>query len=454
VSDSPVAVFRRLNRLDPPGQAPVRLDRALVLGGSIAGLLAARVLADHASSVVIIDSGRSGVPQSPQVHTLLPGGRAQLERWFPGLTREARDEGAFLNGPDECAIYADQLRRIRTENSVLLTSSRPFLEAHIRRRTLALPNVAVVTGQVTGLGYDRGAVTAVRYEGAGGEIVADTDFVVDAMGRASRLSDWLERDGWERPRLERMGVGVNYATASFRRSADRPAIGAAIVRCTPRFPDQTMAFAAANAIENGLWMVLLAGYGEDRPGRTREDFLARCAALPSVFADAASGELVGQIRTYRHADSRRRHFARARRLPARLVSVGDAVASFNPVFGQGMSSAALQVSCLAEYLGAGPDFAVPAHEFFALQQVVVDAAWQISTSADAARLASRRQPRLGMRLWRWLRLQVLMAGMIDEQLATRLTAVTNMTEHPRSLVTPDTALRAIAANRRARSRPA
>jgi 2-polyprenyl-6-methoxyphenol hydroxylase-like FAD-dependent oxidoreductase len=454
VSDSPVAVFRRLNRVDPPGHAPVRLDRAFVLGGSIAGLLAARVLADHASSVVIIDGARSAVPQRRQVHTLLPGGLAQLERWFPGLTRDARDEGAFLNGPDECAIYADQLRRVRTENSVLLTSSRPFLEAQIRRRTLALPNVAVMTGQVTGLGYDHGAVTAVRYQAEDGEIVADTDFVVDAMGRASRLSDWLERDGWERPRLERMQVGVNYATASFTRSADRPAIGAAIVRCTPRFPDQTLGFAAANAIENGLWMVLLAGYGEDRPGRTREDFLARCATLPPVFADAASGEPVGEIRAYRHADSRRRHFAQVRRLPARLVSVGDAVASFNPVFGQGMSSAALQVSCLAEYLSAGPDLAVPAREFFALQQIVVDAAWQISTSVDAARLASARQPRVGMRLWRWLRLQVLVAGMIDSELATRLTAVTNMTEHPRSLVTPGTALRAIAANRRARRRPA
>jgi 2-polyprenyl-6-methoxyphenol hydroxylase-like FAD-dependent oxidoreductase len=453
VSDSPVAVFRRLNRADPPGKAPVRLDRAFVLGGSLAGLLAARVLADHVSRVVIIDGGRSGVPQSRQVHTLLPGGLAQLERWFPGLTSDARDEGAFLNGPGECAIYADQLRRVRTENSVLLTSSRPFLEALVRRRTLALPNVAVVTGQVTGLGYDHGAVTTVRYQATGGEVAADTDFVVDAMGRASRLSDWLERDGWERPRLERMAVGVNYATASFARSAARPAIGAAIVRCTPRFLDPTLAFAAANAIENGRWMVLLAGYGEDRPGRTREDFLARCATLPPVFAEAASGEQVGEIETFRHADSRRRHFARVRRLPARLVSVGDAVASFNPVFGQGMSSAALQMSCLAEYLSAGPDLAIPARRFFALQQIVVDAAWQISTSVDAARLASARQPRVGMRLWRWLRLQVLVAGMIDEELATRLTAVTNMTEHPRSLVRPGTALRAIAANRRSRRRP-
>jgi 2-polyprenyl-6-methoxyphenol hydroxylase-like FAD-dependent oxidoreductase len=250
-----------------------------------------------------------------------------------------------------------------------------------------------------------------------------------------------------------MSVSVNYATASFRRLPDQPAIGAAIVRCTPRFPDKTLAFGTANAIENGLWMVLLAGYGEDRPGRTREDFLARCAALPPVFADAASGEQVGEIRAYRHADSRRRHFARVQRLPARLVSVGDAVASFNPVFGQGMSSAALQVSCLAEYLAAGPDFAVPARKFFALQQIVVDAAWQISTSADGARLAGRRKPRAGMRLWRWLRFQVLFAAMIDEELATRLTAVTNMTDHPRSLVTPGTALRAIAANRRARRRP-
>jgi 2-polyprenyl-6-methoxyphenol hydroxylase-like FAD-dependent oxidoreductase len=468
--ESPAAVFERLS--DPqqpePGNAQIRCDKAVVLGGSIAGLLAARVLADHANSVVIIerdesgadetqvesiaggagDTARAGVPQGLQVHTLLPGGRAQLERWFPGLTREAQEGGAVESGPDGVAAYTDDTRQVPTENSVLLTASRPYMEALIRRETLALHNVRTVVGHATGLVYEDGAVTGARYRTAGGERVESSDFLVDAMGRASRLPDWLEQDDWERPELERMEIDINYATAFFKRAENEPVIGAAIARYGPRLAHKPLA--ALNAVEDGQWMLMLAGYGDDRPGSTEADFLARCAELPPVFAEAVHGRLIGGIRTYHQADSRRHHFSRLRLLPARLVSVGDAVASFNPIYGQGMSSAALHASCLSEYLRTDPDLAAPARRFFALQQVVVDAAWQISTSADASRLGGTRNPSAKGRFERWVDGQILAAAGIDEKIATSFNAVTYMTVHPASLRTPGNALRAVGVNRRAR----
>jgi hypothetical protein len=125
------------------------------------------------------------------------------------------------------------------------------------------------------------------------------------------------------------------------------------------------------------------------------DFVARCRELPPIFREAVSGEQVGEVIPYRHPDSRWRHFEALDRFPARLAVVGDAVASFNPVYGQGMSSAALHASCLSEYLRSGPDLDAAARHFFDLQKVIVESAWQTFTAGDAARLGLTKAARDG-----------------------------------------------------------
>ena len=460
MKESPAAVFSRLNGIVRPEPAARTIDRAIVLGGSIAGLLSARVLADHSRRVVIIErdehadndqvAARPGVPQGLQLHALLPAGRAQLDRWFPGFTAQAQRAGAVLSGPDATAAYADDLRQVRTANSVLLTCSRPALEALIRRRTLALPQVDLIRGSATGLEYLDGRVAGVRYSTHDGDRTGPAEFVVDAMGRASKLSDWLEGDGWERPELERMHTDIHYATAYFERADSHPALAAVIARYSPQYPDKMLG--ALSAIEHNQWMVLLAGYGECRPSRSLDQFRAEASRLPAVFSQAVGGNLTNEIKAYSQADSRRRHFARLERLPAGLISVGDAVASFNPVYGQGMSCAALHASCLSEYLSTAPELSAPAREFFALQQVVVDAAWETSTTADAVRLAGPERPPPKVRFLRWAADQVLTAAIIDEKIATQFLEVTGMTAHPATLATLSTLLRAIAVNLRARKR--
>jgi 2-polyprenyl-6-methoxyphenol hydroxylase-like FAD-dependent oxidoreductase len=140
-----------------------------------------------------------------------------------------------------------------------------------------------------------------------------------------------------------------------------------------------------------------------------------------------------------------------RRFPARLVSVGDAVASFNPVYGQGISSAALHASCLSDYLTADPDLAVPAAEFFGLQEVVVDAAWSISAGGDAARLDAIEGAEVPeeVRRQRWATSQLISASLEDEKVAEAFNAVAFMFAHPSSLADPALLERAIAVNQRA-----
>jgi 2-polyprenyl-6-methoxyphenol hydroxylase-like FAD-dependent oxidoreductase len=453
---SPVQIFEMLSRTSTPVRHTRLLDTAVVLGGSIAGLLAARVLADHADTVLIVEPdepntwlGR-GAPHRLQGHALLAGGRAQIERWFPGFTERAVALGAVLCQPEAVASYADGVRQVGSGENVLLSSSRPFLERQIGHHTLALPNVNLITGRAVGLRFEADAVAGVRYVLGDAEHERRADLVVDAMGRASKLSDWLEHVGWQRPNLRRISTGVNYATGYFRRRPGESPITAAIARFSPRYTDSDIAVAGVNAIENDQWMILLAGYGQDRPSRDPEQFAARCKAeLPPIFGEATSGECVGEIRTYHQADSRRRDF-HATGLPARLVSVGDAVASFNPVYGQGISSAALHASCLAAYLESAPALGEPAAMFFDLQRVVVDAAWQISTAGDAARQPSTDAMPSGERVRRWLGAQISAAAVTDRGIAQRFDAVATMRAHPATLAKPGVVLRAVLANLRQR----
>jgi 2-polyprenyl-6-methoxyphenol hydroxylase-like FAD-dependent oxidoreductase len=385
VTEPPTAIFDQLVRVDLPERTRVLFDTACVLGGSVAGLLAARVLADHARTVVLIERDqvnvqgrpRAGVPQDRQGHGLLPGGLAQIERWLPGFTRAAQDLGGVLVGPAQQVVHLDGQQQVRGGDAQILMGSRPFLESRIRSRVLALPNVSTVSAQATGLDYRDDAVSAVRYVADGVENVMSVDFVVDAMGRASKLSQWVELAGYDRPRLQRLKTGINYATALFERS-DKPddlELACALTQFSaPSSPDG-LAVGAVNAIEGDQWLVMLMAYGENQSSRSIETFRSTCAKMPPIFGKAVSGTVTREIMTYHQADSRRRDYAGLSRFPARLVSVGDAVASFNPVYGQGISSAALHASCLSEYLVGDPAFDMPAADFFALQQVVVDAAF-------------------------------------------------------------------------------
>lgn len=466
MSEPAAPLFESLVRADPPGDVPVLFDTACVIGGSIAGLLAARVLADRARRVVVIEAdeipaqgeSRPGVPQDQQVHTLLPAGQLWLERWLPGITEDAQDRGASFVGPDKAVTALNGVPQAPDgADHHLLAIGRPLLEALIRERVTSLPRVSVVRGRATGLQYVDDAVSAVDFvvapEGDRGHESAgslEADFVVDAMGRSSRLSTWLTQGGYDQPRLERLAAPINYATALFERPtkfADLTTAGV-LELFSPDYPSGGVSVAAANAIEEQQWLVMLMGYGDSRPGRTIEEFRAACATLPGVFPSVTAGAVTGDVVTYHQAESRRRHFSEAGRFPARLVSVGDAVASFNPIYGQGMSSAALHASCLASYLGDDPDLGTAARGFFGLQDVVVDAAWAVSAGGDAARLDAQHGIEVpdDVRQQRWAMDQITAATLVDGEVTRAFNDVTYMLRHPATLADPALLARAVAAN--------
>ncbi|GLY80636.1 FAD-dependent oxidoreductase [Actinoallomurus iriomotensis] len=453
----PVRRFRELGAARPPADTRVLLRRAVVLGGSIAGLLAARVLSDHAAEVIILerddqDPGRTrpGVPQSTQVHVLLDGGRVQLDRWFPGFSHSMLADGAVLSKSDAIRMYVDGNLKVPADGDIL-SAGRPFLESRVRARALALRNVRLVPARARGLTFSGDRVTGVRYtaDGDPADRVTDlpADLVVDAMGRSSRLGDWLEQAGWSRPPMQRVGIDLGYATAQFRRDDARP--GASTVQAVV-LPGsgQRPGVSVLTAVEDGRWSMLLSGFADDHPTRDPEDFRARCRRLPEIFSSVAERcPMIGPVATYRQADSRRRDFHASRRLPAGLVAVGDAVASFNPVYGQGMSSAALHASCLSAYLRSGPTISAPARGYFDLVRIVVDAAWQTSTTNDLGLPHVDGPYPRGFRVAHRISDLILRASVTDADINHRFLQVTHMRAHPNTLIRPGLLLRAVRATR-------
>ncbi|WBB65113.1 FAD-dependent oxidoreductase [Micromonospora sp. WMMD812] len=457
---SPSRLFSEIATAERPAETTVIMRRAVVLGGSIAGLMAARVLSDHAEEVLIIerdpsevdDGPRPGVPQGSQVHALLPAGQMQLERWFPGIADEAIALGAPTPPAEEGAakIFLNGVLGLPpapTDGGPALITTRPFLEALVRRRTLAVDNIRMVYGRAESLVFADQRVTGARYvpEGGAEPIVEPADLVVDAMGRSSRLSDWLSDNGWPRPPMQRMPIRLNYATALYKRD-EKVSDTWVVVYHAMAGKGRTARIGGINSVEADRWIMLVAGYDDDRPSRDVADYAARCRDhYPPMFGDIAEhGEMLGGVVTYHQADSRRRDFHKLDRLPAGLVAAGDAVASFNPVYGQGMTSATLHASCLSAYLRSGPrPHEVPARAYFDQVKVIVDAAWQVSTTADIELPHVDGPYPRGYRITKWFGDLIFRTSQTDPVLSSRLNRVTTMLDHPATLSRPATLLRAL-----------
>ena len=428
-----------------------RRSHAVVLGASMAGLLAARVLADHYDHVVVVDRNpltaapqhRRGVPQDRHLHGLHPRGQHILTELFPGLDEQLDRAGAVRGDMLGDARYLMSGHRFRQAPIGLrgVVCSRTLLEAQVRARVRALPQVRFLTCAITGLtsSADRRRITGVRvWPSHGEERTIATDLVVDATGRGSRTPAWLEGLGYARPAEERVQIGIGYATRAFRlRPAARSGNFLAVCGGTPARPRS--GFLAAQ--EDGRHMVSVAGILGDHPPTDLDGFLAfaRTLAMDDI-ADALEGaEPLDDGAAFRFPASVRRRYERLRAFPAGLLVIGDAVCSFNPVYGQGMTVAAMEAELLRGQLARNrvPD----ARRWFRAVARVVDAPWQVAVGADLAypEVAGRRTPQV--RLVNSYLPRLHAAAATDATLAEAFVRVVGLLDRPEGLLRPDRVVR-------------
>ena len=430
-------------------------QRAIVIGGSMSGMLAARVLADHFAEVVLFDrdafpqrcENRKGVPQGQHAHALLSSGREVLEQLFPGFRDELFGQGALRGSYQSVRWFDNGVYHTRFDGLEALLVSRPCLEAHVRNRLAALPTVRLTErADVESLVVDNGNVTGVNVRFATGDTsVHPADLVVDASGRGSQSPAWLERMGVPRPQEEAVRVGLGYATRMYRRKSEHLNGDLAVI--CPSAPPAKRG-GVALALEGDRWMVTLFGMLGEYPPTDEPGFLefARSLPAPDVHEVIAHAEPITELIPFKFPQSTRRRYESVDRFPGGYLVFGDAVCSFNPIYGQGMSAAALQATALDKCLRAGE--ATLAKSFFAAASKVIDAPWTMAVGGDL-RYDGVEGARSGMITfvnWYIGKLHIAAAG--DPIVARAFHRVANLLDPPPSLMQPSIAFRILKGNMR------
>ncbi len=439
---------------------------AVVLGGSMAGLLAARVLADHVDQVTVVDRDdlpvepghRSGVPQSRHAHALLPRGAEILERLLPGLVGGLVADGAFATRSRvamRMVTPAGPLPPAPSESG-FVGFSRPLLEWHVRARVAALGNVVVrPRHDVFGLVTDGAAVTgaAVRRRDTGASSVLPADLVVDATGRGSRAPRWLAELGYGAVPEETIESGIGYATRWFDRPAARSAPWDAAV-VNGRVPDVPRV-GLVLPVEGNRWTITVGGLAGTFPPLDEGGFLdyARTLTDPCVATAIEAGTPLTPIRGARTPVSRLRHFERLRRWPRGFVVTGDAVCAFNPIYGQGMTVSAMDALVLdAELRSDRPDFEGRFRRALAAE---VAGVWSIASGEDLrwGVASSGVRPRRGSALLRSYVDRVQRRAVVDPVVAGAWSEVVGLLSPPSTLLRPAVAVRVLGPRRAAGPAP-
>ncbi len=389
---------------------PDRLGQhAVVIGGSIAGLAAARVLTDYFEQVTVFDRDRidaqpavhKSVPQGNHLHALMLGGEQVLSSLYPGFTDRLQRLGAvrFRIGM-ETAIFSPAGKSYTFTGSVKVprdlgvnsySQSRGLLEYCVRQFTLELANLKFADNTaVQALIYENGQVIGVRVSRDGGSDSVAADLVVDAGGRASRAPRWLNELGFPTPEETIIGCDFAYTSAKFRMPADYSAPEKVMLFGGP--PPKFTNGAGIAEIENDTWIVSLAGRFGQYPPTDEDGFYTFAKSVPShrFYELIKDAERISDITHHRFPTSVQRHYERLTAFPERFVVLGDAISSFNPVYGQGMSSAALQVAALRQLLSdraGGSQTEVLGGlgaAFFPKAAEVIASPWFLAASSDFA----------------------------------------------------------------------
>lgn len=443
----------------PPTARPLR--SAVVLGGSLAGMLAARALAEFADVVTIVERDalpegpgrRKNLPQAQHPHALWSGGARAIEELLPGVSALLAEAGArHLAVTTDMVVLSPQgwFRRWNESHHMVLIS-RGLLDAIVRAQVLDDDRIKLVErAEALGLEGTAAAVTGVRVRGdEGAESVLSADLVVDATGRGSRAPAWLEALGLAAPKQREVNSGLAYASRMYRApESAREGFPVINVQADPREGSPGRA-GFLLPIENGHWMVMLTGTRGGEPTADEGDFerfATEELSHPVIGEFLAGAEPLSGVAFTRSTVNRRYYYERSRRWPDGFVVVGDALAAYNPVYGHGMSVAAQSALALREVIrrrGWGtPGLARAAQKAVARP---VNAAWDLATGLDVFYPgATKNGPTLRDRIIAAYANRLLYTATGNGRIARRFTDVSSLERGAHILFAPSVLLAAVA----------
>lgn len=371
-------------------------SHAITIGGGIAGLLAARVLTDHFDEVTVIERDcfsevpqpRQGVPQSCHPHVLLVQGQMILEQFFPGIREELLLQGALSLdwSADFRWLLSGNWTPRFSSDYISCACTRNLLEATIRQFLLNNTKVKFLEGyHVTGLltRQKRTSINGIKVRSSQvDEQELSAHLVLDASGRGSKSPQWLQSLGYEKPKETTVKSFLGYSTRWYRQ-LNNGFQDYKLLYVMPQAPNLSRG-AVMHLVEGDRWLVNLIGVGGDYPPTDEAGFLefAQSLSSPEVYDAIKNAEPCSQIYGYRRTDNRMYHYERLSDLPENFVLLGDAVCAFNPVYGQGISSAALGAHTLNQCLKERGSLTGFSQYFHKRLANVIKTPWLIATADD------------------------------------------------------------------------
>lgn len=387
-----------LEHINPTPQNRTSRNHAIVIGASMAGLLTARVLMNYFDRVTLIERDelteqaelRRGVPQAGHAHVLLTKGQQILQDFFPGIGQDLAEIGAPVITWSNALWFGMYGWMPRVQSYLRgYSCSRVGLETIVRRRLLAYDNLKLLSGyQVKNLLTDeqKSRVTGVQYQSLHAPETKDltADLVVDASGRNSTLPKWLEAIGYEVPKETIVNSFLGYSTRWYQRPTNFPADQQAIM-VVPKPPEQKRGGLLVET-EGDRWVVTLVGMSRDYPPTNEAEFLEFAKSLrhPILYEAIKAAKPLTPIAGYRRTENCWKHYEHLKHLPDGVVVLGDAVCAFNPVYGQGMTTAALSAMALDRFLQQqSPQTFTGSTQTFQKQLAeVLQTPWMMATSDD------------------------------------------------------------------------
>ncbi len=420
---------------------------AVVIGAGIAGLLAAAALSGTIEKVTIIEKDalseapkvRKGVPQGAHVHTLLGYAVEAMDKLLPGLMAEVYAAGAVKIRRNHDIWFHDSVGPTPIRDVGILTPSvtRPLLEHVIRQRVLALPNVHLRDAtKMTELEVDgQGCIVGLWVETGDISELISADLVVECSGRASKLATWLPAHGYGEVPAQRLKILMGYTSGFFRLPPDisdnaKACLMLAIPPCSRA--------AYLTPVDGGLWLATMYGRGRDTAPRNADGFIAWTKGLPHpvIHEILAQAEPVSDFKTYKIPFGVWYRYDQMPDFPRGLLPLGEALASFNPMYGQGMSLAAGQALSLREAIREGFDGNLAAR-YFGGCNVLNGVAWSVMETRDFAYdcTSGERPPDLEDR-WR-AALVIRRLAEVDPEVHALSVRVTHLLESPSVLAEPN-----------------
>ncbi|NEP10792.1 MAG: 2-polyprenyl-6-methoxyphenol hydroxylase-like oxidoreductase [Symploca sp. SIO2C1] len=424
-------------------------QKAIVIGGSIAGLLIARVLTDYFDQVTIVERDRfpdepqprSGVPQSHQLHVLLTQGYRTLNQLFPGLEEELASWDVYtLNWTADLKWLLPGGWSPHFPSELKTQScSRNLLEFLIRKRLAAYSNLefketTIVTGLL--LNPNRTAVEGVKLRHSNGtETQLTAQFIVDASGRNSQTPQWLKSLGYEPPQETIVNAFLGYSTRWYEYAGNEPLDYKALY-LMPRAPHQSRG-GVLYRVEGNRWIIGLIGVGKDYPPTDEVGFLefARSLRNSEVYEAIKNAQPISPIYGYRRTENRLRHYEGLSRFPNNFVVVGDAVCVFNPVYGQGMTVAGLAAllldQCFKQHTksNSNPDLKNLGKQFQKKLALANKVPWLMATGEDLRWFTTEgEQPSVMTRFLQWYIEQVIFLASDQAEVYQAFMEVIHMTK--------------------------